>query len=387
MSRNTRSVVTCYERGRQGPAGAGPQVGVSLHSHSSCSRERLNFVPGVARNIPLVSRLFDRSVAQFGRALGHPLDFESVYWRPPARPEAVIASERRQIAERFDCGALVALTDHDTLEGPRRLRAGGMVEVPLSVEWSISIERTVLHLGVHGLPEKRLPEAMESLANGRGARSAAHVAELLDWFSESPETFVIVNHPFWDFTGVGALRHEALLLSFLRAHRDRIHGLELNGYRRWPENRQVLPLAEAFQLPVVAGGDRHGHAPNAIVNLASCSSFEEFGRDMRAGRPTTCVVLPEYFEPFAARVFQGVREALTPDPDSNRGGFTWGERVFFTQDGVERIDRVRLAPWGPVLAAWRGRDDPASRGAASPAAPSIDAVERTELIANGTAGP
>ena len=354
MSRNTRSVVTCYERGRHGPAGAGPRVGVSLHSHSSCSRERLNFVPGVARNIPLVSRLFDRSVAQFGRALGHPLDFESVYWRPPASPEAVIASERRQIAERFDCGALVALTDHDTLEGPRRLRAGGMVDVPLSVEWSISIERTVLHLGVHGLPEKRLPEAMESLANGRGARSAAHVAELLDWFSETPETFVIVNHPFWDFTGVGALRHEALLLGFCGTHRDQI---------RWLPAQRLSPMAGepsgAASRPGVPAARRRRrripvwHAPNAIVNLASCSSFEEFGRDMR-GPSDHVRGASEGFEPFAARVFQGVREALTPDPGLQPRWLHLGECVFFMQDGVERSIKFVRPRGGPVLAgaAW-----------------------------------
>lgn len=349
MKKTTRTVIERYDRGGSFMRpGARPRAGASLHSHSSCSRERLSFVPGVARQIPLVSRLFDRSVAQFGRAVGHPLDFDSVYWRPPASPAAVIASERRQIADRLDCEALVALTDHDTLEGPQRLRASGMSDVPLSVEWSVGVEETVFHLGVHGLPESRLAEAMRLLAPDASDRRTRDVAALLDWLGETRETFVILNHPLWDFAGVGPARHEVILLSFLRIHGHRIHGLELNGYRRWAENRRVLPLAEAFELPVVAAGDRHGHAPNAMINLTNATCFAELAGDLRAGRPTTCLIFPEYFDPFAARVFQGFREALRPGEDARRDPVTWGHRVFFTVDGVERsIASVwpRGGPW------------------------------------------
>src|SRR5262249_51158978 len=151
-----------------------------------------------------------------------------------------------------------------------------------------------------------------------------------------PGTLIVLNHPYWDLIGVGALRHESLLLAFLRTHRHRIHALELNGYRRWSENRRVLPLAEGFVLPVVGGGDRHGLAPNTIVNLTDASCFEEFARERRAGKPTVCVVFPEYSEPFAARVLQGARDALGYDPAHPAGRHTWADRVFCTVDGVER---------------------------------------------------
>lgn len=340
--RLTRTSIEVHRDDKASPAAARMRRGVSLHSHSSCSRERLSFVPGIARELPVVGRLFDRSVAQIGRALGRPLDFEHVYWRPPASPESVIASERRQIEDRLGLGALVALTDHDTLDGPRQLRAIG-VDVPLSVEWSIRVDETVLHLGVHNIDPGRFVEARALLAQSDAGATPGMVTDILDWLAADPGTFVILNHPFWDFAQAGALRHEGILLSFLRRHHRRVHALELNGYRRWAENRRVFPLADAFELAVVAGGDRHGHAPNAMINVTDADSFAEFAHQLRAGRPTTCVVFPEYFEPFPARVFAGFRDALRPDADpSGVQRRTWCDRVFVSLDGIER----------PIASVW-----------------------------------
>ncbi len=314
----------------------GTRAGVSLHSHSECSRETLDFIPGIARRIPLIATLYEWSVAKYQREQGRPLDFHSVYWRPPVAPAAVMASERHQIAKRFDLDGLVSLTDHDTLEGPRRLRAIGSTEVPLSVEWSVPVAENVFHLGVHGIAPDRVDEVEWALARYTHGTTNRSLAEILDWLAESPETFVVLNHPYWDLIGVGALRHESILLAFLRAHRHHIHALELNGYRRWSENRRVLPLAEGFALPVVGGGDRHGRVPNAIVNLTSSTCLAEFARDLRKGRPTDCVVFPEYSEPFAARVLQGARDALGYDRTHHSGRCAWGDRVFFTADGIEQ---------------------------------------------------
>jgi hypothetical protein len=158
----SRATIHVYRHGERFVRPHGIRAGVSLHSHSECSRERLEFVPGIAQRMPLVGLLFERSVAQIARELGRPLDFESVYWRPPANSAAVIASERDQIFRRFECNAVVALTDHDTLEGPRKLRASG-TDVPLSVEWSLRVEKTVLHVGVHGIPAERVDEVERAL--------------------------------------------------------------------------------------------------------------------------------------------------------------------------------------------------------------------------------
>jgi hypothetical protein len=133
----SRTVIHVYERDQRVVRPPGLSMGVSLHSHSECSREILDFLPGVARSIPLIATLFERSMAAYQRRHGQLLDFRSVYWRPPPTPAEVIASERDQVARRFNCGAFVSLTDHDILDGPKRLRAIGRTDVPLSFEWSV----------------------------------------------------------------------------------------------------------------------------------------------------------------------------------------------------------------------------------------------------------
>jgi hypothetical protein len=160
------------------------------------------------------------------------------------------------------------------------------------------------------------------------------LGELLDALCESPETFVILNHPYWDLSSAGQLQHDSTLLAFLRAHRDRVHGLELNGYRTWSENRRVLPLAEGFGLPVVGGGDRHGYTPNTIVNLTRAGSLAGFAHELRVERVTHCVVFPEYAEPYVVRVLRTAGDVLRPDAQS--GQSRWAERVFIATDGVER---------------------------------------------------
>ena len=115
----------------------------------------------------------------------------------------------------------------------------------------------------------------------------------------------------------------------MRTHRHRIHGLEINGYRMWAENRRVLPLAEGFGIPVVAGGDRHGRLANAVVNLTPAATLDEFAADLRAGRRTDCVVFPEHWDPFPARLLQGARDALGYDRHHHAGRRTWADRVFF----------------------------------------------------------
>ena len=342
----SRTTIEVYRRGQRFTRPRGMKAGVSLHGHSECSRESLEFVPGLARRLPMIASLFERSVAAYQRQRGKPLDFASIYWRPPATPAEVIASERDQIARRFECEALVALTDHDTFEGPVKLRAIGAPDVPLSVEWTIPVEESVLHLGVHGIPSERLETAKMLFAAYTSGCPRPSLGEILEWLAESHESFVVLNHPYWDLLGVGELRHEALLLAFLREHRGNIHALELNGYRRWSENRRVLPLAEGFALPVIAAGDRHGYAPNSMINLTGARTWEEFASDLRARRPTQCIIFPEYADPFAARILQGARDALGYRSAPNS---TWCERVFWVaEDGVERSLASLWPTGGPI---------------------------------------
>jgi hypothetical protein len=331
--RLSRTAIQVCPRRARFSCPAGVRAAVSLHSHSECSREKLDELPDFARRIPILAGFLERSLAEYERENGEPLDLSAVYWRPPLAPSAVIRSEREQIEHRLDSKALVSLTDHDTLDGPKSLRMLGMRDVPLSVEWSVPFNGTVFHLGVHGISPKRLEE-MECELAAYTAGTTDALGDLLDALCECPETFIVLNHPYWDFARIGQLQHDSMLLAFLRSHRDRIHALELNGYRTWTENRRVLPLAEGFGLPVVGGGDRHGYTPNTVVNLTRATCLAEFARELRCERVAHCVVFPEFAEPYVARVLQTAGDILRSDPRNGRR--RWTERVFIKMSGVEQ---------------------------------------------------
>ncbi len=331
----SRGALLLYRRGGPFTRPSDTRAAVSLHAHSEHSREKLDFIPAIARRIPVVSALFERSIGRYQAQHGRPLDFSRAYWRPPLAASQVIASEAAQIERRFNCKALVSLTDHDTLEGPRALRAAGRADVPLSLEWSAPFGDAVFHLGVHGVAPAIANDAERAL-HAYTERGEGTLPELMAWLCECPETFIVVNHPFWDLRGVGQMQHDSTLLAFLRTHRTHVHALELNGYRSWTENRRVLPLAEGFDLPVVGGGDRHGYLPNTIVNLTEASCLGEFARDLRAGGSTCSVVFPEYEEPLSARVMQTAAGVLHSIPGHHDGRCHWSDRVFTTVDGVER---------------------------------------------------
>jgi hypothetical protein len=316
----------------------GMRAGVSLHSHSECSRETLEFIPRFATRIPVISKLYERSLVEYQREHGRPLKFVEWYFRPPVSPADVIDSERTQLEQRLDLPGMVSLTDHDTVEGPLELRANGRLDVPLSVEWSVPFERSLFHLGVHGISPASIESTMRAFADytARAAIDGSRrLGQLLDELGECRETVVVLNHPCWDLARVGQLRHDAALLALLRAHRERIHALELNGYRTWAENRCVLPLSTGFGIPIVGGGDRHGVAPNTIVNLTRAGDLAEFAHELRVERFSCCLVFPEYRDPFVARVLQSVTDIIRPHYQHHRGQTTWAERVFTNMNGRE----------------------------------------------------
>ena len=314
------------------------RAAVSLHGHSECSRETLEFIPRIVQQIPFLSRFYERGLAQYQSENGRPLNFGEWYWRPPITPAGYVESERTQIAQRLSLPALVSLTDHDTVEGPRMLRASSRLDVPLSVEWTVPYEGCLFHLGVHGIAPAALDELMDAFAAytaGPSSGCPSRLRELLDALCERTETIVVLNHPCWDLVRVGQLRHDSTLFAFLRSYQDRIHALELNGYRDWAENRLVLPIAKGFGLPVITGGDRHCLFPNSMVNLTRARDWAGFAEELRVERCSHCVVFPEYVEPFVGRIFQSVADVLRPHPAHHRGQTTWSERVFITTNGQE----------------------------------------------------
>jgi len=72
--------------------------------------------------------------------------FSRAYWTPPLTPASAMRVERTQI-ENLGLRPLVSLTDHDNIDAGLALK-----DEPISVEWTVPYERSVLHLGIHNLP-------------------------------------------------------------------------------------------------------------------------------------------------------------------------------------------------------------------------------------------
>ena len=125
------------------------------------------------------------------------------------------------------------------------------------------------------------------------------------------------NHPWWDLADVGGATHTAMLHHFLRAHGNRLHALELNGYRSQAENDRVRTLASEVELPVISGGDRHGCAPNALLNLTTASTFAEFAEEVREGC-SRVLIMPEYRQHLLLRTLASASDVMRHYPGGPR---------------------------------------------------------------------
>ncbi len=315
----------------------GAQTGVSLHSHTSCSREPLDFIPRCREACPWLAPVLDRYEARYRRVHGRDLDYASAWWTPPLGPREALRVERGQI-ERLGLKALVSITDHDSIEAPLALRVleEGRA-APISVEWTVPWRGTVFHLGVHNLPGRQARRMHDAMTAYAGAAHGADLEELLEWISREPRALLVFNHPYWDEKGAGANYHAAMAEQFLARYRRWIHALELNGLRPWRENRRVLDLAARYRLPCVSGGDRHGCEPNALLNLTSAPDFDSFAGELRAGAGSRVLVMKQYREPMAARIVSAVCDVMRDQQEHSYGWVRWSERVFYrTADGACR---------------------------------------------------
>lgn len=314
---------------RDGWRGGDPRAAVSLHSHTSCSREPLDFIPRCREACPWLGPMLDRYEARYRRAHGRGLDYASAWWTPPLGPREALRVEREQI-EGLGLRALVSITDHDSIEAPLALRV--LEEgrnTPVSVEWTVPWRGTVFHLGVHNLPGEQALAMQKAMAAYTAVPLAANLEQLLEWAASAPQALVVFNHPYWDEKGAGANYHAAMAEQFLARYRPWLHALELNGLRPWKENRRVLDLAARYRLPCVSGGDRHGCEPNALLNLTSAEDFDSFAREVREGAESLVLVMKQYREPMAARILAAVGEVMRDQHGHSYGWVRWSERVFY----------------------------------------------------------
>lgn len=316
--------------------------GVSLHSHTSHSRETLDFIPRLSHAAPLLRAAVAVQERRYRRIHGRELDYFSAWWTPPLGPREALAVERRQI-EQLGIQPMVSLTDHDNIEAPLLLRVlpEGR-EVPVSVEWTVPWQETFFHLGVHNLAPRRAVSRMAALASFTRRPDASELEGLLDWLAEDPHTLIVFNHPCWDEKGIGAARHRQIAADFARRHRAYLHAIELNGLRPWAENRLNLALAGSLGLPVISGWDRHTSEPNALLNLTNAASFGEFVEEVRDYGYSHVWVMPQYRESLTLRVLHAVADVMRNHEQHTHGWTRWTDRVFVRRDNGAVVSLTEL---------------------------------------------
>jgi hypothetical protein len=319
------------------------RIGVSLHGHTMHSQECLDFLPRYLHHVPVVSQTVHR-YQQHGRNGRPAVDFARAYWKPPLTPASALHLERKQI-EGLSLRPLVSLTDHDSIEAGLTLQVTSQRrETPVSVEWTVPYEHSILHFGIHNLPARCDREWMAAMAAYTSAPDEARLPEMLRALAALPGALVVLNHPFWLEEGVRKAAHPRALERLFRECIEWIHAFELNGTRCWKENADAIALARAHARPVISGGDRHACEPSACINLTNAATFAEFAAEVREGHSTT-VFLPHYREPMALRILQASWDILRNYPEYP-GRERWTDRVYYRgDDGLAR----------PLSLVWQNR--------------------------------
>lgn len=368
-------VLAAWQRGSL----QGHRAAVSLHSHTSHSREALDFIPRFAAACPPVAGLLRRYEARYQRLHGYALDYGAAWWTPPLGPREALAVERRQV-EELGLRPLVSITDHDNIEAPLLLRVlPGSFLAPIGMEWTVPWRGTTFHLGLHGLPAAGAAALVAELNDFTAQPEERRLQDLLARLAESPTTLVVFNHPYWDEKGAGRNLHARRAEEFLALHGRWLHALELNGLRPWTENQRTMELAAAADIPYLSGGDRHACEPNALLNLTSAESFEEFVSEVREQRRSTVAVMPQYREPMLGRILAAIADVMRENRAHTHGWTGWSDRVFFRRrcGRVEALSAVfprggepslvrgfvacsRLLDNRHLLAAMRGFSPPAT---------------------------
>ncbi len=348
----------------------GFQTGVSLHSHTVHSKESLDFIYKVARQVWPLQWALRKGEERFKQHHGVALDLRRGWWTPPLAPLDAHNVEAAQI-QALGLAPIVSLTDHDEIEAPISLQAvDPSREVPVSVEWTVPFGLTFFHLGVHNLPAGVARGAMEMLRDFTACPKPAALREILAGLDATPGVLLVFNHPLWDEKGVGAQVHRKAVLEFLQQCGQHMHAIEINGLRPWRENQSANRLAREWQKPVISGGDRHAVEPNTVLNLSRASSFAAFADEIRAGH-SEVLITEQYRQPHASRILHNLVDVMQPYQNHGYGWREWPDRVFFQcPDNVVRSLRelwgdklplpvrifdsiIRVAGQAPVLSAVR----------------------------------
>ncbi len=333
------------------------KTGVSLHCHTEHSKELLEFIPHYADQLPIISYFWRKEREKYLEREGKVPDFSTGYWSPPLTAPEVYNLEKEQI-NRAGLEAIASITDHDSIDA--NLQIGETVaneNAPISLEWTVPFSYGFFHVGVHNLPKDRAVELTKTLLDytfNEERHNTENLNEMFSLLNAIPEVLIVLNHPLWDIEIVGKEKHAALLKNFLKEHGSWIHALEINGFRKWSENKAVLEMAEALGFPIVTGGDRHGCKPNTVINLTNAKTFSEFAEEIRVDKRSEVVLMPEYKQPLHSRQLQSFAEILKHYPEFPEGRRKWFDRVHFdTGDGYGiRPLSVHWLYGGPTWLRW-----------------------------------
>jgi hypothetical protein len=158
------------------------------------------------------------------------------------------------------------------------------------------------------------------------------VREILASLNEDMGVLLVLHHPYWDAESIGQAAHRETLSRFLKDFLPFLHAIEVNGMRCRRENREVVRLGEALNVPVISGGDRHGLEPNAVLNVSRALSFEEFVAEVRWERRSEILLMPQFFEALPLRMIENAYHALCDAP-GEFGRRHWMTRVFVEEGG------------------------------------------------------
>jgi hypothetical protein len=321
---------------------------VSLHAHTHHSREVLDDLPAYIVKLPLIGELFLRELQSFADRHGAAVDFSKGWWHPPVSPREVFESEIAQIEERFALDPIVSISDHDDIAACLELRALYADHcTPISLEWTVPFRKGYFHLGVHNLPAMWAESWFHRLRRFTTDPSDDVLEIVLEDLNDLPDLLVVFNHPCWDLADVGREAHASALHAFLDRYRRWLHAVEFNGYRSRRENNSAIAVAERVGLPVVSGGDRHGRAVNAVVNVTAARSFGEFAAEVRAG-VSHVVVMPEYRQHLVARTMACAADVLGQYPLFPAGRQRWTDRVSCLSEGGIRPLSFHWPHGGPL---------------------------------------
>lgn len=314
---------------KESGAARGYSAAVSLHGHTNHSKESLSFILEMIEHRPFLNFFLKVENWRARRTGPCGLDLANAYWTPPLPAVSALELELSQLEQDLGLPGMVSLTDHDNIEAPLLLSIiQSARKVPISTEWTVPYMDAEFHIGVHNLPPDRAESIVADLNAFTANPDPGRLRELLTMLDAMRDVLVVLNHPYWDLREIGRPAQDRALRHLIAAEGARIHAMELSGIRSWQENLDVRRCAEASNILLIGGGDRHGLEPNAVVNLTHARTFAEFVHEVRRERCSHVLFMPQYQEPLVLRKIQCGLDAIRENPDHALGWRHWDERVF-----------------------------------------------------------